>query len=200
MNERRSEREGRDDAPERPDEERQLKPRIYVASLSDYNEGRLHGAWMDANQGEKELAAAVTAMLAQSPAPVAEEWAIHDCEDFAPLRLDEFESLAIVARLAAGITKYGRAFAAWADHVGVEAALPEEFEDNYLGEYDSGAAFVEELLDDSGVIETALERLPEDLRPFISFDHEVYFESLEAGGEIAAVEGPDGGVYIFRNP
>lgn len=188
-----------DDKPEMREQERTLQPRIYVASLSDYNEGRLHGAWINANQSEEELAAAVTGMLDESPAPVAEEWAIHDYEDFAPLRLDEFESLAVVARLAAGIARHGRAFAAWADHVGVEAALPDEFEDGYLGEYDSGAAFVQELLDDSGVVEAAMERLPEDLRSFVSFDHEAYFGSLVAGGELTAAEGPDGGVYIFRN-
>lgn len=199
MNERGAEREQSGDSPERLNEERQPKPRIYVASLSDYNEGRLHGAWIDANQSEEELAAAVTAMLDESPVPIAEEWAIHDYEDFAPLRLHEFESLAVVTRLAAGIAKYGRAFAAWADHVGVEDASPDQFEDCYIGEYESGAAFVEALLDDSGLIETALEQLPEDLRPFTRFDFQAYFESLDAGGEIVAVEGPSGAVYVFRN-
>lgn len=41
--------------------------RIYVASLADYNAGRLHGEWIDAHQTADELHSAVTAMLAASP-------------------------------------------------------------------------------------------------------------------------------------
>lgn len=199
MSERQPEGERPGDAPERPDREREPHPRIYVASLADYNDGRLHGAWIDACQSEEELTSAVADMLKQSPAPLAEEWAIHDFEDFAPLRLDEFQSLAVVARLAAGIAQYGRAFAVWADDVGIEAAVLDDFEDCYVGLYESGAAFIEESLDDIGVLETALGQLPADLRPFISFDYAAFFDSLVAGGEFAALEGPDGGVYVFRN-
>jgi antirestriction protein len=42
-------------------------PRIYVASLSDYNAGRLHGVWLDADQTPDELHDAIRAMLAESP-------------------------------------------------------------------------------------------------------------------------------------
>lgn len=53
-------------------------PRIYVASLSDYNAGRLHGSWLDANQPVDQLNDGVQAMLASSTEPLAEEYAIHD--------------------------------------------------------------------------------------------------------------------------
>ena len=43
-----------------------------------------------------------------SPSPGAEEWAIHDYEGFGPLRLDEFESLENVAKVAAGIARWLR--------------------------------------------------------------------------------------------
>ena len=42
-----------------PEREPKAQPRIYVASLSDYNAGRLHGVWLDANQDVEELQAAV---------------------------------------------------------------------------------------------------------------------------------------------
>ena len=32
-----------------------LEPRIYVASLSDYNAGRLHGTWINASYGADEI-------------------------------------------------------------------------------------------------------------------------------------------------
>src|SRR5713101_9164870 len=92
--------------PERPEQHearREDHPRIYVASLSDYNAGRLHGAWINANQEPEELQAAISAMLAKSKEPIAEEWAIHDYEGFEPLRLSEYESIEHVSRIAHGI-------------------------------------------------------------------------------------------------
>src|SRR5260370_37719316 len=79
---------------------RQLEPRIYAASLGDYNAGRLHGAWLNAAVDIDELSAGVHAMLAASPTPRAEEWAIHDYEGFGPVRLGEYEDLTTVAHLA----------------------------------------------------------------------------------------------------
>ena len=74
--------------------EQRLQPRIYVASLSDYNAGRLHGRWIDATQGVDAVQAEVVAMLAESREAVAEEWAIHDYDEFAGVRLGEWEDLA----------------------------------------------------------------------------------------------------------
>src|SRR5579884_2064992 len=90
---------GRDVSPE---QRQVLTPRIYVASLTDYNAGRLYGAWLDAAQDADELHDAVARMLHASPEPVAEEYAIHDYEGFGPLRLDEFTDLDTVSRLARG--------------------------------------------------------------------------------------------------
>ena len=44
----------------------ETKPRIYVASLSDYNAGRLHGRWIDADQDAVGIRANITVMLAES--------------------------------------------------------------------------------------------------------------------------------------
>ena len=38
-------------------------PRIYVASLSDYNAGRLHGVWINAANGAEEINEKVVEML-----------------------------------------------------------------------------------------------------------------------------------------
>ena len=63
------------------------RPQIYLASLADYNAGRLHGTWIDATQEVEELAAAADRMLAGSQIVGAEEYAIHDFEGFGPRRL-----------------------------------------------------------------------------------------------------------------
>ena len=62
-------------------------PKIYAASLSDYNAGVLHGAWIRADQDEDKIEEAITAMLERSSQPGAEEWAIHDYEGFGSIQL-----------------------------------------------------------------------------------------------------------------
>lgn len=50
-------REPNSPATERPQRE---QPRIYVASLSDYNSGNLHGRWIDAAQDAGDLHTAIS--------------------------------------------------------------------------------------------------------------------------------------------
>ena len=182
-----------------PEEERKAQPRIYVASLADYNEGRLYGAWIDAAQDEEELERRAKEMLAHSPSPGAEEWAIHDYEGFGALRLDEFESLADVAKIAKGIGEHGPAFAAWAAHVGTDSEALDEFEDAYMGEWESAVAFAEEMLDDMGHIEEIMRNVPEHLAAYVQIDYEGFVSDLVRNGELATLEKPDGGIYVFRN-
>ncbi len=52
-------------------------PRIYVACLAAYNNGHLHGRWIDAAQDAEDIQSEISEMLSASPIPNAEEWAIH---------------------------------------------------------------------------------------------------------------------------
>jgi antirestriction protein len=45
------------------------EPKIYVACLADYNAGRLHGAWIDADQDPDDIEREVWAMLRESKDP-----------------------------------------------------------------------------------------------------------------------------------
>jgi antirestriction protein len=58
----------------------ELSPPIYVASLSDYNAGRLHGRWIDAAVEVEQVVEEIEAILAESKEEIAEEWAVHDCQ------------------------------------------------------------------------------------------------------------------------
>lgn len=72
--------------------------RIYVASLADYNAGRLHGTWIDLDGREyEEIAEEVQGMLNGSREPVAEDWAIHDHEGFGKFRVGEYADLRTLA-------------------------------------------------------------------------------------------------------
>ncbi|MCB1246618.1 MAG: antirestriction protein ArdA, partial [Acidimicrobiia bacterium] len=93
--------------------EPEIQPRIYVASLSDYNAGRLHGTWIDAIQEPDEIMTDVQQMLDDSPQLFAEEWAIHDYEGFGYARLSEYTDFETVSRIAKGIERHGDAFSAW---------------------------------------------------------------------------------------
>ena len=78
-----------------------IRPRIYVACLAAYNNGRLHGAWIDAAQGAWGIWEDVRAMLAASPIEGAEEYAIHDHEGFEGIPIAECTGFEEVAALAA---------------------------------------------------------------------------------------------------
>lgn len=174
-------------------------PRIYVASLSDYNDGRLHGTWLDADADPDELADGINDMLARSPTPGAEEWAIHDHEGFGPLHLGEYEDIATISQLGRGIAEHGAAFAHWAEICGTRD--PDElarFDDVYLGHWNSAEAYAEELLDDLGIEELLEREVPEHLQPYVTVDVDGFARDLEYSGDVTASDG-DHGVYLFDN-
>jgi len=83
------------------------RPRIYVACLAAYNSSCLHGRWIDATTPD-EIWEQVRAMLADSPEPDAEEWAIHDYEGFEGANLFEYASFETVCELADFIEEHGK--------------------------------------------------------------------------------------------
>lgn len=179
-------------------------PRIYVASLSDYNAGILHGTWLTVDTDADKLQQRIDAMLAGSPTTerygdIAEEWAIHDYEGWGPLHLSEFESLDRLISLASGIGQHGSAFAAWVDSTGsTDDNLVEQFEDYYQGEFDSLVDYGERLLDDSGVNLEGIELEPESFRQYLRIDIDAFVHDLLAGGFIFTIES-DEGVYVFAS-
>jgi antirestriction protein len=172
------------------------RPRVYVASLADYNAGILHGAWIDATGEPDELHADVQAMLARSPTPGAEEFAIHDYEHFGPYRVGEYDRLDWVSRIARGIDEYGLAYAAWAEHAGHDEDALASFEDAYLGEWDSVEAYAEELLEDLGYLDQLDQNVPEILAPYVRVDIAAFAHDLELGGDITAIDHARG-VWLF---
>ena len=138
------------------------KRRIYVACLAAYNNGCLHGRWIDATSSD-EIMDSVRAMLAASPIPDAEEWAIHDHEGFEGVRLSEWSGFAEVAALAAFIAEHGKIGAELITYLGSLEDACKAIEDSYAGAYRSLAEFAEELTEQSTDI-------PENLRFYIDYD------------------------------
>lgn len=174
-----------------------LTPRIYVASLAAYNNGELHGTWIDATAGEPAVWNEIHRMLRTSPVGPAEEWAIHDYEGFGPLRLDEYESISHVCQVATGIADYGIEFAVWAevlDRAEWDDQL-EAFEDHFEGEYDSYEAFGEQILDMLGFDLDNLESVvPEALLPYVTIDVTGFGQGWASAVRHAWFEGR---LYVF---
>lgn len=89
--------------------------RIYVASLSDYNAGNLLGTWIDIDQDADAIHAEIQTMLKTSRIAPAEEWAIHDYELPAGIKIEEYTSIERVAAIGQAIAQAddSEAFAAW---------------------------------------------------------------------------------------
>jgi antirestriction protein len=126
-------------------------PRIYVACLASYNSGLLHGEWIDANQSPDAILEAIQAMIQASPTPYAEEWAIHDYENFHGVQIHEYTSLETVSKIALAIEEHGEAVAAFINYHGLDYL--DNFEEQHQGTYASEADFVEEMLEDTGALE-----------------------------------------------
>ncbi|KSU53332.1 MULTISPECIES: antirestriction protein ArdA [unclassified Gordonia (in: high G+C Gram-positive bacteria)] len=176
-------------------ERSKVAPMIYVASLADYNNGRLHGEWLDPTQELDDLQAAVTRMLSKSKEYDAEEFAIHDYEGFYDFRVGEYDRLDTVHRIACGIAEHGEAFAAYVDLVGTEEASLDGFEDNYHGSYTSTGTFIDEYVDAMGWNEE-LEKIRErtGLGSYLTIDTDGLGSALRS--EWSVVDGSEG-VHVF---
>jgi antirestriction protein len=168
-------------------------PRIYVASLADYNAGRLHGVWLDAAVPVDKMQEAVTELLARSPLPDAEEWAIHDHSGFGHWRLGEYEDLSVVAAVAAGVIEHGAALTSWVDYLGSAEEGLRTFEEAYLGNWTSMSAYLDQLIEDIG-LDITVE--PESWKQYISVDTDLVIADLEH--QLYVIERADGSVDLFN--
>lgn len=185
----------------RGEQEPRIGPKVWIASLSDYNAGHLHGAWVDADQGPDGIWHGINEVLRTSREPQAEEWAIFDYEGFGPLRLSEYESVERVSRLGLGIAEHGEAFAAFAHFLGSEEEeLLPVFEESFLGHWESAEAYAQDYLDSCGIDQLLDEHVPDSLRPYVKVDVDMLARDMEFEGSLLEVPGSEGGVFLFHPP
>ena len=125
----------------------QQTPFIYVACLASYNSGILYGANIDVTQDIDQIYSEIRSMLKNSPIPNAEEWAIHDYEDFGDIEIHEYESIEDVQKLAAFYQEHGDLGAKmYKQYFDIDEA-EEALNDRYHGAWDSEVDFAIELFD-----------------------------------------------------
>ena len=163
--------------------------RIYVADLAAYNNGKLHGVWVDACADLDEIWNAVNAMLKASPEPGPEEWAIHDYEGFGSYRLSEYESFERVHEIAGFIKEYPALGAELLNHFGGDLGdAKKAVEESYSGLYTSLASYAEELTDNTADI-------PQNLAYYL--DYERMGRDMELSSDIYTIETAHDEVHVF---
>lgn len=174
--------------------------RIYVASLSDYNAGILHGVWIDCEgKSADDIMDEVRAMLKASPAArkygeIAEEWAIHDHEGFGSL-IGEYTGFDTVAELVEAYEELGDddlwpLYLEWLDHYGdSEFNAVEAFWEAYSGTYRTVGDWAAEL--NEGCFD-----IPKALENYIDWD--AMGRDAEFNGDIFTIN-RGGSVAVFWN-
>ena len=181
-------------------------PRIYVASLADYNNGDLLGRWHELTDytDADDLLHAIAAMLAiydsHFPLPFEqkrEEWAVHDAENL-PTRLvsegmDFTAAYAYLEAVADMDDERREAYEIFIDN-GDELS---EFEDRYLGRFGEGYHYDEDrVLAD--YVETmffechSADEIPKQLRDYIDWASQG--RDYRLSGEIWQTDG-----FVFKS-
>ncbi len=167
--------------------EKEHEIRIYVACLASYNNGRLHGRWINARQDAWGIYDEVAAMLRASPITDAEEWAIHDYEGFGGYQFSEYEGLEDVAAIAAFIGQHGKLAGELLSYFGSLDEARSAIEDRYAGEYESVSDFARELSEET-------QAAPANLASYIDYDRMA--RDLEIS-DVLAFETDFGEVHVF---
>lgn len=163
--------------------------RIYVADLAAYNNGKLHGVWIDAIQDLDDIQDQINAMLAQSPEGFAEEYAIHDYEGFGGYSVSEYEGIQSLHEIACFIEEHPDLAGELLSHFGGSLDdARKAIEDSYSGSYKSLADYAEELTEGTT-------QIPESLAYYI--DYERMGRDMELSGDIYTIETAHDEVHIF---
>lgn len=172
--------------------------RMYAACLASYNNGILHGVWLDLDDYVYDpdtsglLMAIKEQVLDTSPIPGAEEWAAHDWDGEGLSGFGEYPDLEKVLEHVRLVSEHGEAWLAYVEHVGAHYATEEGFEDARMGECESPEDWAEEFLSENGTLES----IPENLRAY--FDFKAYARDAEIGGDVSFVLF-NGTTYVFSN-
>lgn len=164
--------------------------RIYVACLAAYNNGHLHGRWIDASLGEAHIVEQTRAMLKSSPIEEdAEEWAIHDYEGFEGASLSEYASFESVAALAEFIEEHGKIGGELVSYYGGNLEDAKTRLGEYHGEYESLEDYARQYTEDCGT------QIPESLQNYI--DYAAMGRDMELGGGFITIETAHNEIHIF---
>jgi len=165
--------------------------RIYVADLSAYNNGKLHGVWINALDDLDEIQDQINTMLKNSPEEMAEEYAIHDFEGFGSYRLSEYEGIESAHEIACFIDENPELGGKLLNNFGGDLDdAKKAIEEDYMGCHTSLADYAQELTDETVIV-------AEYLIPYI--DYERMGRDMELNGDLYTITTAHDKVHIFWN-
>ena len=170
----------------------QLEPKIYIACLASYNAGMLHGEYVDATLEPDEIREEIQRVLESSPIKDAEEYAIHDYEDFCEVELGEYPDLEEVSNVAKFLVEHGELGAEILSHFCCDLEEARKaIEEQYLGEYESLEDYAEEYVEQLGL------DIPESIQNYV--DYKSLGRDMELGGDVYTIKTAYKEVHVFIN-
>lgn len=163
---------------------------IYVADLAAYNNGILHGEWIDATLEPNEIREKISFMLARSPEEGAEEYAIHDYEGFGQYALSEYEGIDEVSAVAQFIAEFPDFGAELLNYYSDIEEARTAADESYAGCYGSLENYAQELTEQTSEV-------PKHLEFYIDYDK--MGRDMEMSGDIFTIEIGHSEVHIFYN-
>jgi hypothetical protein len=181
--------------PDRDDEE---PVPVYMTSVGRTDDVGLRGERMDAAEYIADMEERVSRRLS-IPRSDKRSWRDgHDHTDPGFLYVGDRESLQFIAEMAAGIARYGQAFAFWVREMGGRPEALDEFEKVFLGQWESAEEFAQHVLDEHATAEYSERCESEEPSENLPTDAQSWAHDLERRGEIDVVPNPRGGVWVFR--
>jgi antirestriction protein len=140
-------------------------------------------------RGRRRLREAIQAMLGRSPGLGAEEYAIHDHENFGGVSVEESMGLDAVVELARFLRERGTLGALVLEHLDgdIDAAVA-ALNEQYRGRFASLAECFQELTEETTTIS-------KNLRLYI--DYEARARDAQLGGEVFIIETAYDEVHVF---
>jgi antirestriction protein len=173
---------------------------IYVACLAAYNDGILHGAWIDleGDTDEDDIQEAMDWVIKTSPLRfTAEEWAIHDSAGLPSyLSRTEHPALTDLVAWADGLSNFADQDHREAYRLACEdqgQTLDEDgFRETYCGLFKDGEDYAQELAEELGSVPAGL------AWPLACIDWKDAWRQLTYDG-YREEDCASGGVHIFRS-
>ncbi len=135
-------------------------PRAYIACLAAYNNGYLHGEWVELD-GTEDVPERIQNILKSSPIPEAEEWAIHDHEYCGSL--GEYAGLQALHDIEEAYTTCQKEHIEWepfvlfCEHTGesIHPAQCDRVNETFAGCYDNLTEWAENYIEETGLLSDA---------------------------------------------
>lgn len=185
-----------------------INPRVFVTCLAAYNNGTLHGEWVDVTSEPDDLREAIQRVLRTSPEPGAEEWFYTDWQGLPESIAGEYADPADLSAWAREVEEAetsgldAKAFWAYVDdqHRPEIEGIAERAHEDYVGLYESRADFAQELIEQC---EGVPESRPVEFRGTVIdvLNHIAWDDvarDLFLGGDYWSHRNSDG-VHVFRN-